>query len=98
MKKITTKTIGYAYVDSWLIWLGDPCYIINREKDDLMSWLGTTWQEFCDIFYNDVGENGWIKSFMWTWVCVNTTYGDWKYDVKGKFRGNELIWISISFL
>lgn len=79
--------IGEIGVDSGLVWLGDPCYILHRENGPPES-VGKNWPEFCATLaepkpkcapraksYNyDFGHEG-------LGVCVSTAHSDGTYDV-----------------
>jgi len=83
------KLIGQVGVDSGLIWIGDPCYVIH--EDNLPSTLGKDWPGFCD----ELGEE-FTKAFDFPegyeglGICTATTYGDGVYNVIGLFKpGNK---------
>ena len=83
------KLIGHIGVDSGLVWIGDPCYILHRE-DDLPSTLGENWEELCEII-----GNSYYKSFCYAkdreglGVVSSTLYGDGYYPVFGIFKRGE---------
>lgn len=81
------EKVGVVGVDSGLIWLGDPCYIIH--SDDKNPDLGENWSEFCKQLYPDdeTHPNDGVR--QWTYgigrsglgVTVGTGWGDGVYDV-----------------
>jgi hypothetical protein len=43
------KLIGHIGVDAGLCWIGDPCYILHREKGDEAKSIGKTGKNFAKI-------------------------------------------------
>tara|TARA_Y100000031_G_scaffold104658_1_gene115114 strand:- start:61 stop:369 length:309 start_codon:yes stop_codon:yes gene_type:complete len=79
MKMKDKKIIGYIGVDSGTIWVGDPCYIIHKDK--LPKSLGTDWFDLCGktdelpkSFNYELGHEG-LGVMSWT------KYGDGQYPV-----------------
>jgi hypothetical protein len=82
------KQIGVVSVDAGLCWIGDPCYILHKEK--LPKALGNDWGGFCRMlradkqsptakqFDHDSGQPG-------LGVVVETGYGDGLYPVYAEF-------------
>lgn len=78
---LTTYQAGVIGVDAGLCWIGDPCYVIHREKS--FESLGEDWDEFCaglslgvvvKQFDYDMGHPG-------LGMCISTGYGDGVYPV-----------------
>lgn len=94
MNKLTNwKKIGYIGVDAGLCWVGDPCYILHKEK--LPETLGKDWSDFCTKLGDDVTKFNYELGHEGLGVCVSTGYGDGLYPVyanieKGLVRG---IWV-----
>ncbi len=98
-KKFTSKLLGYADVDSGLIWIGDPCYILHHSQQGqtgdagLPDSLGKDWSDFCSKL--DGGNFFVAKSFTHQTgykglgVCMTTNYGDGSYPVIGFFAKGE---------
>lgn len=87
LNKLEARVIGQVGVDAGLIWIGDPCYIINREEERKYKSLGKTWGDFCELLGNksyksfnyDAGHEG-------LGVCTSTKHGDGCYNVIGFFE------------
>lgn len=45
------KQIGVAVVDSGLLWVGDPSYVIKDKGEPRAADLGKNWGEFCDRLF-----------------------------------------------
>ena len=75
--------VGTIGVDAGMVWIGDPCYILHREKG-LPSTLGKNWGEFCDSLGQDYPTT---KSFNYEMgheglgICVSSGFGDGGYQV-----------------
>lgn len=97
---LTPKIIGKVWVDSWLIWIWDPCYVLHKEWDELPDTVGQDWWEFCDILWSDAH-----KSFCfdggneWFGVCTSTYNGDGIYPVIWFFEewNERPSWVFIDF-
>ena len=94
LKKLIPKLIGKVGVDAGMIWIGDPCYIIHNKTERLK--LGKEWQDFCNIFYDNVKKTGKsYKSFDYEHgieglgICTSTGHGDGSYNVIGFFKTEE---------
>lgn len=86
----TFTEVGAVDVDAGMIWVGDPCYILDGERP---AGLGKVWNDFCDLFFkrsgygtdNDTG----VASFGYheegtqdgLGVAISTFYGDGSYPV-----------------
>jgi len=84
--------LGSVGVDAGMLWIGDPCYIINRGEREPYKALGKTWHEFCRImekvrfgksFKYDVGHEG-------LGCCVQSFGGDGAYDVVVEIHNGEV--------
>ena len=78
------EKVGKVGVDSGTIYIGDPCYVLHRDKvAKLPKDLGKNWMEFCDRLGNDqttqfkydLGHTG-------LGVALQSGYGDGCYDVE----------------
>jgi hypothetical protein len=95
--------VGHIGVDAGLCWIGDPCYILHRDK--LPETLGKNWDQFCDTlesyplaksFNHDLGHEG-------LGVVVSTGYGDGTYPVYVKYIddrdwGKRVVGVYVDFL
>lgn len=85
----TVKQIGVIGVDAGLCWIGDPCYILHRDK--LPSAIGSSWADFCRILREGNGAAT-LKQFNFDQghpglgVAVETGYGDGLYPVYAEFN------------
>ena len=77
LNKLVPKQIGFVTVDSGLIWVGDPSYVLPQD-DGFPEELGKNWDDFC----NKLNPNK-ITGFNGTGVCVSTTHGDGVYPIIG---------------
>lgn len=73
---------GHIGVDAGLCWIGDPCYILHKEKG-LPEVLGKNWIEFCRVLNFDSGYQSfdYSKGNEGLGVVVSTGYGDGFYPV-----------------
>jgi hypothetical protein len=87
------KQIGKVGVDSGLVWIGDPCYLLQGDRPES---VGKDWSEFCDIldkkedtetksssFNHDFGHEG-------LGVCSSTKRGDGTYPVYGIYEKGDI--------
>ncbi len=55
------KLIGHFSVDAGLCWIGDPCYILHKDKnaekkhDQPPKDIGKDWGDFCDKLHSERG-------------------------------------------
>tara|TARA_Y100000310_G_C20188214_1_gene581304 strand:- start:217 stop:504 length:288 start_codon:yes stop_codon:yes gene_type:complete len=79
-------------VDSGLIWIGDPCYIMGDDASDRVN----NWQEFCsnikdhDNISEPLGEG--------IGTLVSSGYGDGCYSVNYKLHNNRVASITVTFI
>lgn len=98
MKRIKIGTVG---VDSGLVWIGDPCYILHTDTKDaekLHNRIGRSWVEFCDKLSG-------IKHTSFKYLsrdreglgmAVYTPYGDGEYPVYAEVdEGENILKITI---
>ena len=67
------ERVGNVGVDSGLIWVGDPCYIMP-DNADLNP--GADWYEFCDKLDNTVPSQEWNAG-----ISIQHFGGDGSYPV-----------------
>lgn len=89
------KQIGVIGVDAGLCWIGDPCYILHKDKKAKESHnqtpkaIGKDWIDFCD----KICDNNYGKYMQFNYdlghaglgVVVETGYGDGTYPVFAEF-------------
>jgi|688.fasta_scaffold22546_12 hypothetical protein len=86
------KQIGVIGVDSGLVWIGDPCYLLDDERPKS---VGKDWSEFCDIINTNKDEETSSIPFNYDMghkglgVCSSTKWGDGTYPVYGIFEKGE---------
>ena len=91
-KGLKCVQLGSIGVDAGLCWIGDPCYVLHKEKGEKPKAIGKNWGEFCDIINTPEGREA--KSFTYDMgheglgVCLSTGYGDGCYPVYG-FKNKE---------
>ncbi len=98
LKNLKAKVIGKFEVDSGLVWIGDPCYILHTDKLPLS--LGTNWTEFCDKINNlDSKEFNFNNGTNGLGV-LSATGGDGGYNVIGFYDNENLppLFILIDFI
>jgi len=66
---------GAVSVDSGMIWIGDPCYVVS--KDAIKPF--PSWDKFC-AEHTKKEKNG-AANFDYTGVAVHSGYGDGIYEV-----------------
>jgi len=85
LENLETRVIGYIGVDAGIVWIGDPCYIMHKDKP--YKSIGKDWGDFCD----KLGDS-YVKSFNYDMgheglgVCTSTKHGDGHYPVIGFFE------------
>ena len=75
--------IGEISIDSGLVWIGDPCYILHKNQDEQPQDIGRTWEEFCQKLkgMNHAKQFEHFKGFSGLGVVASTGLGDGVYDV-----------------
>lgn len=80
------ETIGEIGVDAGLCWIGDPCYILHRDKEEqkeLEKSIGNDWGEFCDkIAGEEHMQFNYPLGHPGLGVVTNTGFGDGSYPVQ----------------
>ena len=70
------QKVGQAGVDSGLIWIGDPCYVVSKDASHVFP----SWKKFCNML--DKGDNSQVKQWDTNLgVSVQSGVGDGLYDV-----------------
>lgn len=86
------KLIGKIGVDSGLVWIGDPCYLLQGERPNS---VGKDWSDFCEIIHRDEEDDTSSISFNYDMgheglgVCSSTKWGDGEYSVYGIFEKGD---------
>ena len=86
LNKLEQRVIGHIGVDSGMVWIGDPCYIIHRKKTPLE--LGTSWAEFCTLISKPHNSFNYEAGHEGFGICTRTPYGDGYYKITGFFEKN----------
>lgn len=85
----TAIIIGEISIDSGLVWIGDPAYVIHHPTP---SSLGNEWTDFCDIL-EDNGTNTWTfdhdSGIPGLGIVSSTKEGDGFYQVVGLYENND---------
>lgn len=90
-KKILVGEVG---VDSGLIWVGDPCYIIHS-KHGTPGYIGKNWGEFCSMMSESCPPQ--MRQFKYALghacfgVCATSGYGDGYYPVYAYINKENMI-------
>jgi hypothetical protein len=88
IKTLTPKVIGHVAVDSGLVWIGDPCYILH--SDDPQHSIGRSWGEFCDTIKDSTEHNfEFNRGGAGLGVVSSTKHGDGFYPVIGLYDGES---------
>ena len=101
--------IGVIGVDAGLCWIGDPCYILHKDKVGLEGSsdrfpeeeLGKDWKGF----YAKLDRHGNALSWQFNYagghpglgVCVTTGYGDGQYPVYAEIRNGRVVSVTVKF-
>lgn len=73
---------GHFGVDAGIVWIGDPCYILHKEKEKLPDTLGKDWGDFCNKLGDEITTFGYRPDHPeGLGVVVQTGYGDGLYPV-----------------
>jgi hypothetical protein len=89
------QLIGHISVDSGLCWIGDPCYILFKDK--LPEILGKDWSDFCKTINKKFSTYGHDMGYEGLGVCVSTGYGDGNYPVYALINCNRVMGTFIDF-
>ena len=95
------ETVGEVYVDSGLVWLGDPCYIVPESPTPLKSW-----DHFLSRLENTDGEgaNHWKIDHTTPLgegigMAITSGHGDGcypvevQYDMQGRVSAMRVVFI-----
>jgi hypothetical protein len=52
------EKIGVCDVDAGLIWIGDPCYLENSNKEAPAPDDDKRWSQWCDLLTKRMGDSG----------------------------------------
>ena len=85
------QKVGSFGVDAGICWIGDPCYVLHKEK--LPDELGKDWGEFCD----KLGEEYPTKKVFYHGICLSTGYGDGEYDVEAIIENSRIKEFRVKF-
>lgn len=81
------EKIGEVWVDTGLIWVGDPCYVLG----DYTSSRVKHWSDFCNLLFNneDYEDNNYSTPLgEGIGMAVQTLYGDGLYPVYAEYNEN----------
>jgi hypothetical protein len=99
-KKDGRVLVGHIGVDAGLCWIGDPCYILHKDKGDKPAAIGKDWGDFCDTLGKDYPT---LKSYNYDMgheglgVCVSTGYGDGCYPVFATIKNGRVAKVTVDF-
>jgi hypothetical protein len=69
------EKVGEVGVDTGMIWIGDPCYVVSKDASHVWS----SWKKFLlDLFKI---ENKGVANFGNIGVAISSGYGDGRYEV-----------------
>lgn len=84
------KQIGQISVDSGLVMIGDPCYVIHTDKPK--EQLGKNWEEFCKIIGDkDVTNFSHRQQDGEMATVLYTPWGDGVYPIYATYSKNGRI-------
>jgi len=95
--------VGEIGVDAGLVWIGDPCYILHKKKNDVPKSIGKDWLDFCNKLNDEKGKPLNHKQFNYDrghaglGVCVSSGFGDGVYDVMAKIEEGRIKEIKVKF-
>ena len=81
--------IGEISVDSGLIWIGDPCYVIHNDKYN--KELGNNWIDFCNNFFDKKKKSSSYVNFEGLGIAIQTPLGDGQYSVYAQYNQQKQI-------
>jgi hypothetical protein len=97
------RRIGRIGVDSGMVVVADPCYLIHRRRK-LARDLGKEWEGFAERVHAEWGRNEiqgaqllYDKGHAGLGVVTGSGNGDGLYDVWGRFAGDECRELRITF-
>lgn len=100
MKKLSDwEKIGVIGIDAGLCWIGDPCYILHRKRDDKSKNIGENWTDFC----NKIGNKDTVQfnydggNRPGLGVVVSTRDGEYPVFIKRDLKTNKIVRIKIKF-
>jgi hypothetical protein len=89
--------IGNIGVDAGMCWLGDPCYIFHKEKDEVPE-IGKSWENFCDIIEkSNFYKTRTIEFNNGLGVLTSTGVGDGVYPVYAIKYNREIAGVFVDF-
>lgn len=105
-KELGLDPVGYIGVDSALVWIGDPSYILHLKPEDTPKSLGKTWQDFTTALITEKHPKQYPISHSFNYdlgheglgVCVTSGLGDGKYPVYAKVEDLGYLGIRITQL
>ena len=84
--------VGKVAVDSGMIWIGDPCYVIHTEPEESYKGLGKDWHEFCKLMGSKSHKQFAFKQGnSGLGICVGGFGGDGKFPVFVEKDKNGLV-------
>ena len=107
-QKAETRQIGLVGVDSGLIWVGDPCYIIGKDEKTAYKETGTSWSDFCDGLrkkqgidtsnYKPYAQFNYDMGHAGLGVCTESGIGDGTYPVFAEIVDGRVAKIWVDFM
>ncbi len=89
LNKLEQRVIGHIGVDSGMVWIGDPCYIIHRKKTPFE--LGTSWAEFCTLISKSHNSFNYEAGHEGFGLCTRALNGDGTYQIIGFFEKDTTV-------
>lgn len=104
-KKETWQTIGTVGVDSGMLMLCDPCYIVGKGKSSpadsmqapLQAEFEKSWDDFCDRLGYTYAQLNYNGGHAGLGVVFHSGLGDGEYAVEAKFVDDKIQEIRIKF-
>lgn len=87
-----TRKIGYVFVDSGAIWVGDPCYVMGKDASHGVN----EWSDFCSkINFDAYGPDDVLGEGVG--FHIPTPFGDGSYPVFIDENEDGVVEITILF-
>lgn len=86
-RPVKVVEVGVCGVDTGMIWIGDPSYILHKDKKDLKDFqveVGKDWDGFCELANKTDGcvQFDFVKGFEGLGVLIKGFGGDGTFPVE----------------